>query len=47
MIILETEHLLFRPLTLDDLDDMTALYTDPEVTRFLAAHVAGMRYNAS
>ncbi|WP_201366833.1 GNAT family N-acetyltransferase [Dictyobacter formicarum] len=35
MIILETEHLQFRPLTLDDLDDMTALYTDPEVTRFL------------
>ncbi|WP_126631430.1 GNAT family N-acetyltransferase [Dictyobacter alpinus] len=35
MIILETEQLLFRPLTLDDLDDMTALYTDPEVTRFL------------
>ncbi|GLV55314.1 hypothetical protein KDH_21610 [Dictyobacter sp. S3.2.2.5] len=35
MIILETEHLEFRPLTMDDLDDMTALYTDPEVTRFL------------
>lgn len=35
MIILETEHLLFRPLTLSDLDDMTALYADPEVMRFL------------
>ncbi|HLZ59252.1 MAG TPA: GNAT family N-acetyltransferase [Ktedonosporobacter sp.] len=35
MIILETEHLLFRPLTFSDLDDMTALYADPEVTRFL------------
>src|SRR2546428_1508328 len=35
MIILETEHLLFRPLTLSDLDDLTALYADPEVTRFL------------
>ena len=35
MIILETEHLLFRPLTLSDLDDLTALYADPEVMRFL------------
>lgn len=34
-IVLETEHLLFRPLTLDDLDDLTVLYTDPEVMRFL------------
>src|ERR1700730_10315207 len=35
MIILETEHLLFRPLTLSDLDDLIALYADPEVMRFL------------
>lgn len=35
MNILETEHLLFRPLTLSDLDDLTALYADPEVMRFL------------
>jgi ribosomal-protein-alanine N-acetyltransferase len=35
MIILETEHLLFRPLTLDDLDELTVLYADPEVMRFL------------
>ena len=35
MIILETEHLLFRPLTLFDLDDLIALYADPEVMRFL------------
>lgn len=35
MIILETEHLLFRPLELSDLDDLTALYADPEVMRFL------------
>src|SRR5436305_8441355 len=35
MIILETEHLLFRPLTLSDLADLTALYADPEVMRFL------------
>jgi [ribosomal protein S5]-alanine N-acetyltransferase len=35
MIILETDHLLFRPLELSDLDDLTALYADPEVMRFL------------
>ncbi len=35
MIILETEHLLFRPLTLSDLDDLAKLYADPEVMRFL------------
>jgi ribosomal-protein-alanine N-acetyltransferase len=35
MIILETEHLLFRTLTLDDLDDLASLYADPEVMRFL------------
>ena len=35
MIILETEHLLFRPLTFSDLEAMTALYADPEVMRFL------------
>jgi ribosomal-protein-alanine N-acetyltransferase len=35
MVIFETEHLLFRPLTHTDLDDLAALYTDPEVMRFL------------
>jgi ribosomal-protein-alanine N-acetyltransferase len=35
-VIVETEHLLFRPLTLSDLDDLTALYADPEVMRFLS-----------
>lgn len=35
MNILETEHLVFRPLTLDDLDSLTILYADPEVMRFL------------
>ena len=35
MIILETEHLLFRPLTLSDLDDLAVLYADPKVMRFL------------
>lgn len=31
MRVLETEHLFFRPLTLDDLDDLAALYADPDV----------------
>jgi len=35
MIIFETEHLQFRPLTHSDLDDLTTLYADPEVMRFL------------
>ena len=34
-IILETQHLLFRPLTLSDLDDLAALYADLAVMRFL------------
>ena len=35
LIIVETEHLLFRPLMLSDLDELAALYADPEVMRFL------------
>jgi ribosomal-protein-alanine N-acetyltransferase len=35
MIIYETDHLLFRPLELSDLDNLIALYADPEVTRYL------------
>jgi ribosomal-protein-alanine N-acetyltransferase len=35
MIIFETEHLLFRPLTHSDLDDLSVLYADPDVMRFL------------
>lgn len=35
LILVETEHLLFRPLLLSDLDDLAALYADPEVMRFL------------
>ena len=35
MINFETEHLQFRPLTASDLDDLAALYADPEVMRFL------------
>jgi len=35
LILIETEHLLFRPLMLSDLDELAALYADPEVMRFL------------
>jgi ribosomal-protein-alanine N-acetyltransferase len=35
MNILETEHLLFRPLTLSDLDELIAMYADPDVMQFL------------
>ena len=35
LIIVETEHLLLRPLTLSDLDDLAALYANPEAMRFL------------
>src|SRR5438270_13986528 len=35
MIIVETQHRLFRPLTLSALDDLAALYADAEVMRFL------------
>jgi len=34
-MILETERLLLRHLTADDLDDLWALYCDPEITRFI------------
>ncbi len=32
--VLETDRLLFRPLVLDDLDDLAAIQADPEVMRF-------------
>lgn len=35
MQILETERLLLRHLTPDDLDDLYALYCDPEITKFI------------
>lgn len=35
MKILETERLLLRHLTPDDLDDLWTLYCDPEITRFI------------
>ena len=34
MAVLETERLILRPLTLDDVDDLAAIYADPEVMRF-------------
>ena len=33
-IILETERLILRRLLPDDLDDLFALYRDPEIWRF-------------
>ncbi|RLT34522.1 MAG: N-acetyltransferase, partial [Chloroflexi bacterium] len=35
MKILETDRLLLRHLTPDDLDDLWALYCDPEITKFI------------
>src|SRR5579871_1978267 len=36
MTIIETQRLLFRRLTLEDLDDMALLYADPDVMRFFS-----------
>jgi len=33
-VVLETERLVLRHLTMDDLDPLTALYADPEVRRY-------------
>lgn len=35
MIILETERLILRRQLLTDLDDLWALYSDPEITKFI------------
>jgi RimJ/RimL family protein N-acetyltransferase len=35
MKVLETEHLVFRHFVSADLDDLFALYCDPEVTRYI------------
>ena len=35
MIILETSRLMLRRLLPGDLDDLFALYSDPQVTRFI------------
>jgi len=34
MTVIETERLIFRRLTLEDADELAALYSDPEVMRF-------------
>ena len=34
MAVLETERLILRPLTLEDVDDLAAIYADPDVMRF-------------
>ncbi|HLK60654.1 MAG TPA: GNAT family N-acetyltransferase [Chthonomonadaceae bacterium] len=34
MALLETERLILRPMVLEDVDDLAALYADPEVMRF-------------
>ena len=34
MTIIQTKRLLVRPLTLQDADDLAALYADPEVMRY-------------
>ncbi len=34
MIVLETERLILRELTLDDLDALAAIYADPDVRRY-------------
>jgi ribosomal-protein-alanine N-acetyltransferase len=36
MVILETERLLMRRLVASDLDDLSALYRDPEIRRYFA-----------
>jgi len=38
-IVLQTNRLILRHLTLDDLDDLAILYADPEVRRFFPADV--------
>ena len=34
MAVLETERLILRPLTLDDVDDLAAIDADPDVMRY-------------
>ncbi len=35
MVVLETDRLILRHFTWDDLEDLAAIYGDPEVTRFI------------
>lgn len=39
MITLETERLYLRPLTLDDLDDVHRMHSDPETVRYASGRV--------
>lgn len=39
----QAERLLFRPLTMDDLDPLAALYADPDVMRYVGAGSARTR----
>lgn len=39
--VIETERLVLRPLTLQDLDAFVALHADPEVTRFVPSYPRG------
>lgn len=34
-LLIQTERLLLRPLTADDIDDLVALYAEPQVTQFM------------
>ena len=34
MAVLETQRLILRPLTMEDVDNLAALYADPDVMRF-------------
>ncbi len=34
MPVLETERLILRPLTMEDVDDLAAIYADPDVMRY-------------
>lgn len=44
--VLETPRLLLRPLTMDDLDDLCALYRDPEVRRYFPEGTLDRRQTA-
>ena len=42
-IVLETERLMLRHFTVDDLDDLAAIYADPDVMRYIGSGVAKAR----
>ncbi|RCG21396.1 N-acetyltransferase [Streptomyces diacarni] len=42
--VIETERLLLRPLTRDDVDHMVTLHADPEVTRFVPTFTRAQAY---